>query len=62
MRPVTSMPAVTAGFTCAPEMPPKLCTAIESASPCASAIATSPPAPPTDPVVHKMAAMPAKHR
>jgi hypothetical protein len=61
MRPVNSMPAVTAGFTCAPEIPPNTLTATDSARPCASAIATSPPPPPIAGVVQRIAAIPAKH-
>lgn len=37
MRPVASIPAVTAGLMCAPEMPTNLLTAIDTASPIAAA-------------------------
>ena len=47
MRPVASMPIVTAGLKCAPDMPPNAFTATDSASPWASAMPTSPPPPPT---------------
>ena len=56
------MPAVTAGLTWAPETPPNVATAIESASPCASAMPTMVGCAPPAAVPLKIAAIPAKHR
>jgi hypothetical protein len=62
IRPVIKNPQVTAGLTCAPEMPPKLLIASDSPNPCASAIATraAPGSIPFD--VARIAAIPGKQR
>src|ERR1019366_8463398 len=44
IRLATSIPRVTAGFTCAPEIPPKAYARPASTSPKASAVATTPAA------------------
>src|SRR4051812_29097645 len=62
IRRVERKPIVTAGLKCAPLIPAKMLTAIESAIPCASAMPTKPAPLLTGSDVATMAPMPAKHR
>ena len=62
IRRVERKPIVTAGLKCAPLMPAKILTAIDSARPCANAMPTRPAPLLIGSDVATIAAIPAKHK